>query len=172
MSEQMQPDTLALVLALAGTVTGAAIDVRTRRVPNVVTGAFAGIGLLVALSGAGHIGLVAALAGCATGLALMLPGYVLGGTGAGDVKLLAAAGTVLGPEATAWAFAYTLMAGGSLALVVAAIRGRLWVTCWRTVDLVRTGGANSGDIRALGEGNRFAYAPAIAIGVVTAVVLS
>jgi prepilin peptidase CpaA len=100
----------------------------------------------------------------------MLPGYLMGGTGAGDVKLLAAAGTLLGPEITLWAFAFTLMAGGAIALLIAAVRGRLWLTWWRTIDLMRTGGANSGDIRAAGENNRFAYAPAIVVGVLIAAV--
>jgi len=58
----------------------------------------------------------------------------------------------------------------AFALLVAAVRGRLWLTCWRTVDLIRTGGANAGDLRAAGENNRFAYAPAIAVGVLIAVV--
>jgi prepilin peptidase CpaA len=100
----------------------------------------------------------------------MLPGYLVGGTGAGDVKLLAAAGTLLGPATTIWAFGFTLIAGGALALLVAAIRGRFWLTCWRTVGLVRTRGANAGDIHAVGENNRFAYAPAIALGVLIATV--
>ena len=166
----MPPDTLALVIVFAGTVAGALIDVRTRRVPNVLTFPLAAAGVAVAASGYGPIGLAAALAGCGTGLVLMLPGYLLGGTGAGDVKLLAAAGTLLGPAATLWAFGFTLIAGGVIALLVAALRGRVQETYWRTVDLVRTRGANAGDIRAAGEGNRFAYAPAIAVGVLIAAV--
>src|SRR5687768_3559790 len=166
----MSPETLSLAIVLAGTGAGAVIDVRTRRVPNAVTLWLAATGLLVAAMGLGPIGPATALAGGALGLGLMLPGYLMGGTGAGDVKLLAAAGTLLGPEVTLWAFAFSLIAGGAIALLVAAVRGRLWVTCWRTVDLMRTGGANSGDIRAVGEGNRFAYAPAIATGVLIAAV--
>ena len=166
----MPPETLSLAIVLAGTGVGAVIDVRTRRVPNVVTLSLAATGFLVAAAGLGPIGPAAALAGFAVGLALMLPGYLMGGTGAGDVKLLAAAGTLLGPTVTLWAFAFTLIAGGAIALLIAAVRGRLWVTWWRTVDLIRTGGANSGDIRAVGEGNRFAYAPAIAAGVLIAAV--
>lgn len=166
----MPPETLSLAIVLAGTGAGALIDVRTRRVPNALTLSLAAVGVLVAVAGVGAVGPAAALTGFAVGLALMLPGYLMGGTGAGDVKLLAAAGTLLGPTGTLWAFAFTLMAGGAIALLVAALRGRLWVTWWRTVDLIRTGGANSGDIRAVGEGNRFAYAPAIAAGVLIAAV--
>jgi prepilin peptidase CpaA len=166
----MTSETLALAIVLTGTSAGAVIDVRTRRVPNMVTLSLAATGLLVAAAGLGPIGPAAALAGGAAGLALMLPGYLIGGTGAGDVKLLAAAGTLLGPATTFWAFCFTLIAGSVIALLVAAVRGRLWLTCWRTIDLVRTGGANAGDIRAVGENNRFAYAPAIAVGVLIAMV--
>lgn len=163
-------DALPLAVLVVGTGAGAAIDIRTRRIPNALTLALATCGLLVAGAGLGPIGPAAALAGCGIGLALMLPGYLIGGTGAGDVKLLAAAGTLLGPGATVWAFGFTLIAGGAFALLVAAVRGRLWLTCWRTVDLVRTGGAHAGDIRAVGENNRFAYAPAVAVGVLMAAV--
>lgn len=163
-------DALPFAVLLIGTGAGAAIDIRTRRVPNALTLPLAAAGLLVAVAGLGPIGPSAALAGCGIGLALMLPGYLAGGTGAGDVKLLAAAGTLLGPSATLWAFGFTLITGGAMALAVAAVRGRLWLTCWRTVDLIRTGGANAGDIRAVGEHNRFAYAPAIAVGVLIAAV--
>ena len=164
------PDTISLAIVLAGTSAGALIDLRTRRVPNALTLSLAVSGLLLAAVGLGPIGPAAALAGFGTGLALMLPGYLVGGTGAGDVKLLAAAGTLLGPATTIWAFGFTLIAGGALALLVAAIRGRFWLTCWRTVGLVRTRGANAGDIHAVGENNRFAYAPAIALGVLIATV--
>jgi len=163
-------DALPFAVLLVGTVAGAVIDLRTRRVPNALTLSLAAAGLLVAAAGVGPIGLTAALAGCGIGLALMLPGYLIGGTGGGDVKLLAAAGTLLGPAATIWAFGFTLIAGGAFALLAAAVRGRLWLTCWRTVDLIRTGGANAGDIRAASENNRFAYAPAIAVGVLIAAV--
>ena len=166
----MTPDGLSVAIVLAGTVAGALIDVWSRRVPNALTFALAIAGLLVAAAGVGPLGPATALAGGATGLALMLPGYLVGGTGAGDVKLLAAAGTLLGPAVTLWAFGFTLIAGGAMALLIAAVRGRFRVTCWRTVDLIRTRGANAGEIRAAGEDNRFAYAPAIAVGVLIAAV--
>jgi prepilin peptidase CpaA len=43
--------------------------------------------------------------------------------GAGDVKLLAAIGSWLGPVGALWTALYGAMAGGVLALVVAASRG-------------------------------------------------
>src|SRR5205809_160479 len=117
-------------------------------------------GLLAAL-----IALVAvagALAGFAVGVALSLPGDVIGATGAGDVKLFAALGTWLGPAHIVMAFLYTAIAGGLLAVAVAARRRRLQETVDRTAAFVRTGGSNVGEIEHGAANNRFAYAPAIA----------
>ena len=164
----MSSDAVALALVVAGTGAAAWIDLRVRRVPNLLTMSLAGLGLAVAAAGLGRVGVGGALAGCALGLLLMLPGYVLGATGAGDVKLLAAAGTLLGPAGVVWAFLYTALAGGALALVVAAVRGRVRRTVEATVWLVFSRGANVGEIEAPQTNNRFAYAPAIAIGAVLA----
>ena len=45
--------------------------------------------------------------------------HLVGATGAGDVKLFAASGALLGPRATLWAFAFTMLAGGMIAIVFA-----------------------------------------------------
>ena len=49
----------------------------------------------------------------------MLPGHALGATGAGDVKLMAAVGAIVGPGMVLRAFLFTAVAGGVLALAVA-----------------------------------------------------
>ena len=145
----MTPDALVFAAALAGTGAGVVVDLRTRRVPDRVTLSLAAAGLALAAAGFGRVGVVGACAGAVTGLVLMLPGYLFGATGGGDVKLLAAAGTLLGPGDTVWAFLATLLAGGALALVVAVRRRRL-----------------------RGADTSFAYAPAIAAGVTLAVVFA
>jgi hypothetical protein len=66
------------------------------------------------------------------------------------------------------AFVYTAIAGGALALLVAAGRGRLRDTIDRTANFVHTRGANVEDIESATSNNRFAYAPAIAIGALVA----
>ena len=48
----------------------------------------------------------------------MLPGHLIGATGAGDVKLFAAAGALIGPAHILTAFIYTALAGGVLAIVI------------------------------------------------------
>ena len=147
----------------AGGALSIVIDLRTRRIPNVLTGATALVGLAVAALGYGAVTLPQALGGLVVGFLVMLPGHVVGATGAGDVKLFAALGTLLGPGGTLLAFFYTALAGGALALAVALHRHLLRDTVVRAAALVSTGGSNAGEIETI-QVNRFAYAPAIAIG--------
>ena len=162
-----EPLVLAAV-ALSGSAA-AAIDLRTRRVPNQLTLAIGVLGLTLAASHVTGVTVTGALAGCVLGLLLMLPGHVIGATGAGDVKLFAAIGTLVGPMHIVVAFIYTAIAGGVLAVIVAARRRRLQETMERTAAFVRTGGSNVGEIEHGAANNRFAYAPAIAIGALVAV---
>ncbi len=147
-------------------MTAAVIDLRTRRVPNTLTVSLAAVGFGIAAAGLGRVGIGAALLGCLLGLVVMLPGHIFGATGAGDVKLLAAAGALLGPGDTLYAFLYTAIAGGVLALVVATQRRRLQRTLDATARLVSRGSGAVAEIESSSADNRFAYAPAIAVGVV------
>jgi prepilin peptidase CpaA len=140
---------IPLAAVLVGTGAAAAIDLRTHRVPNVLTAWLAGAGFLCAAIGLGRIGLLAAVGGSLVGLLIMLPGYIFGGTGGGDVKLLAAAGAWLGPVGTMRAFIFMTLAGAALAIAVGAYR------------LYTTGLTD----------RKFAFAPAIAAGAIVAAVL-
>ena len=80
----VSPQVLTAIAVAGCSVAAAAIDLRTRHVPNLLTGATAVVGVALALTGAGRIGVAASLAGCVIGLALMLPGYLFGATDGGD----------------------------------------------------------------------------------------
>jgi prepilin peptidase CpaA len=110
-----------ILLLLAAAVT----DVRTWRIPNglVVAGTFFGL-LGQMLAPSGH-GIAFALAGVLTGLLLPLPLYCLRGLAAGDVKLLGMVGAYLGAADTLAAVVLTFLAGGVLAVGLAAWRGAL-----------------------------------------------
>lgn len=140
-----------------------ATDLQWRRIPNALTGAIALIGLVAAATGTSHLAFGPALLGLIVGLGLMLPAHVLGATGAGDVKLIAAIGALLGPGPIARVVLYTAIAGGLLALTVALRRGRLTATIVGTAGLASGSKAAREGIVAAGD-NRFPYAPAIAIG--------
>jgi prepilin peptidase CpaA len=154
---------LSLAAVLIVGIAAASIDLRTRRIPNLLTGLAATAGLVMATTGAGDLTVGRAVAGLAIGAAVMLPGHVFGATGAGDVKLMAAMGTLLGPGGIVMGFIYTAIAGGVLAMAYAAGRGRLTATVRGTARLVAAPAAGQREIVAT-RGNSFPYGPAIAIG--------
>jgi prepilin peptidase CpaA len=148
-------------------------DLRSGRIPNVLTfgAALAGVGYAVAASGVS--GLAMGLAGWLVGLALFFPIFLLRGMGAGDVKLLAALGAWLGPRDVSWVALYGSVAGGLLAVGLALLHG-YGRTLFGNVGLLlthwRVNGLRSLDTITLegSRGPRLAYALPIAVGVVCA----
>lgn len=158
-----------IVTAVAGSgLVSAVVDMRTRRVPNPLTMGIAATGLAFAAMRWSGLTIAAAALGFAVGLGLMLLPYLFGAMGGGDLKLFAALGTFLGPRPIVQAFLYTLLAGGILAVVVAFQRRRLQETMHNAAELVKSGGANAAAIEHPTSNNRFAYAPAIAVGTLVA----
>jgi prepilin peptidase CpaA len=131
---------LAVGLALFACVT----DLRSRRIPNVLTfgAAIAAVALHAFVTGTS--GLVFSTTGWLVGAALFFPFFALGGLGGGDVKLLAAIGACLGGPAVLVVGMYSAVAGGILAAVVAWRAGYLrtalrniydFLTFWKTFGL-------------------------------------
>ena len=160
-----------LAALCAGLGTAAVIDIRQRRIPNVVCVATAAMGLTLATVGVSRITVTSALAGLAFGFLMMLPGHVLGATGAGDVKLFAAAGTLLGRGRMVTAFICVAIAGGMLAVAIAIHRGRLVRTLGLAARLLGRPETLKTAIESPAEHNRFSYGPAIAIGCVVAMLI-
>lgn len=129
------------------------------------------LGIGLSATGSSGISVLAAFGGLVLGLLLMMPGYGLGATGAGDVKLMGAVGAIVGPSLIVWAFLFTSVAGGVLALIIATRRKRLGATLTGTGRLVAAPATAQQQIKAAGSGSRFAYGPAIAIGSVIAVLI-
>jgi prepilin peptidase CpaA len=103
----------------------AVCDVRTRRIPNLLTGPAVLLGLLLhlTLGGPGQAGW--AFAGGLIGGGVFLVFYLAGGMGAGDVKLMAAVACLAGAHSVPHLLVATAIMGGMLALVLAACKGRL-----------------------------------------------
>ena len=129
------------------------------------------LGLALSAVGASGISVPASIMGVCLGLALMMPGYLLGATGAGDVKLMAAVGALIGPMLVINAFLGTAIAGGVLAVIVAARRKRLGATLAQTGKFVAAPGQVPKEIQATTTASRFAYGPAIAAGTIIAVLI-
>ncbi len=161
-------DVLVLTVLCTGGGAASAVDVASRRIPNALSLSVAAVGLALAAAGLSGVSIVSALIGFGLGLALMLPGHLLGATGAGDVKLFAAAGTLLGAARIVEAFLLVAIAGGVLAIGFAWHRGRLGRTLSNTARLCGQPRTTKTLVEAPGEHNRFPYGPAIALGCVAA----
>jgi prepilin peptidase CpaA len=112
---------LGLLVAFAACIT----DLKSRRIPNVLTFGATAAALVFHTINGGWSGLVGSVEGWLVGAAIFFLPFALGGLGAGDVKLLAALGAWVGPLDAVWISLYTGIAGGVLALVVAASTGYL-----------------------------------------------
>jgi prepilin peptidase CpaA len=121
-------------------------DVRTRRIPNAIVfpGALAALALHALLPAGAHgVGLVSALGGLGIGLAVLMPLYALRLMGAGDVKLLAMVGAFVGAGQILAVALATLLAGGVLALVVAAWQRNLGAVVANARQMVVHGGMSA-----------------------------
>ena len=110
--------TAVQIAAVALVLVASVGDLRTRRIPNVLTFGAALAALLFHGVTGGWSGVVSALGGWLLGAALFFPIFALRGMGAGDVKLLAAVGAWLGPAQVVWVALLTSVAGGVLGLAV------------------------------------------------------
>lgn len=152
-------------------VAAAVFDFRTRRVPNWLTlaGLFTGIGINSVLFKVP--GLLTSIEGLGVACLIYFPLYMLRGIGAGDVKLMAAIGAVVGPANWLAIFVLTALLGGVAAILLMASKKRLG----RTFDnigliLVRLShgqapyaSAPELDVRT-GQGMRLPHAATIACG--------
>jgi len=128
----MQPSfpPLVLQIALAALVlVAAATDIRSRRIPNWLTlsGVLAGILLNTLLAADGN-NWQTSLAGMGLAFLVYFPLYLLRGMGAGDVKLMAAVGALMGPVNWFWIFVVSNILGGVAAIVLLLVKGGLWRT--------------------------------------------
>ena len=119
------PPPVSAVAVVALAAAAVAFDLRSRRVPNVLTFGAAAVAVVIQGLNGGWPGVAAAVFGWLAGAALFFPLFALGGMGAGDVKLLAAFGAWLGPAGALWTGLIGALAGGVMAVVFALTRGYL-----------------------------------------------
>jgi prepilin peptidase CpaA len=161
-------DTLIINMTLASLLAAAvAVDTLTRRIPNKLTMPAAAAALLFHTIHGGAHGLWFSALGLLAGFGLMWLPFVLGGLGGGDLKLMAAVGALKGAMFALNTFLFAAIAGGIIALAVAASRGRLKMT-FRNIRNILIGFALKTEIRRTtcqeSGGDAFPYAAAIAAG--------
>jgi prepilin peptidase CpaA len=133
----MNRDSLLLCVALALAVIAAILDLQRHRIPNWLT--YPGIVLGFVLRGVlfGWKGLLGALAGCLLAGGIMFVFYAVRAMGAGDVKLLAAIGALVGPREAGGVLLATAICGGVLAIVYAIYRRRMLTTLKNVGSVLR-----------------------------------
>ena len=151
-------------------------DLRTRRIPNVLTFSASAGAVLFHLATGGWQAAGWSIVGLFVGALLFLPMFALRGMGAGDVKLLAAVGAWLGPGQVAVVALATSLAGGVMAVVVALAYGYLRKALTNIYLLLahwRVMGVSPLPAVTLerASGPRLAYAFPIAIGTVVTLCL-
>ena len=124
-------------------VIAVAFDLRRREIPDWISIMILAAGALATGLGWHDVRWLEFLGGLALGLVIAAPYFAFGGLGGGDVKLIASLGAVLGPMALMQSLFWIALAGGVLA-VIAAIRKK----------------------------RDFAYAPAIALGLLVHLLLT
>jgi prepilin peptidase CpaA len=103
-------------------------DVISLRIPNWVTLPGLAVGLSYFSLTRGYEGFLFSLIGALTGLGLLIIPYIIGGTGAGDVKLMGAVGSFLGAQGVFIVFVLSYILGGVYALFLLASKGLLFST--------------------------------------------
>ena len=104
---------LALMPVLA---TAIWTDLRSGLIPNWLTFSAMGFALLAHGWLGGPQGMLFSLAGLGTGFGLFILFYLIGGMGAGDVKLMAAIGGIVGAYGALVSGILTILVGGVYAL--------------------------------------------------------
>ena len=124
----LQPEFVYPATASFCAIVGSLFDVKSRRIPNFVTGPSLLLGLSLHLALGGWRQLLSCFAaGMICGL-LFLVFYLAGGMGAGDVKLIFAVGCIAGLSNISSLLVLTAISGGVMALGLALARGRLQQT--------------------------------------------
>lgn len=116
--------TLQQILLASLVIVAAVIDFRTRRIPNwlCASGAICGFAAQIGLFR--WAGAREAMLGAGLALLIYVPLFALHAVGGGDVKLMAAVGSMTGPKAWIAIFLTTAIAGGAIALVLIVAKGR------------------------------------------------
>lgn len=122
-----------LLLSVAAAIS----DIRSRTIPNwlVLAGLVSGFVLNAML--AGLAGLKSSLLGFGVALLIYVPLFVLRAVGGGDVKLMAALGSLSGPHNWLVLFVFASLAGGISAMVVVLGRRAVRTTFVNTMHIVR-----------------------------------
>jgi len=164
------PLEIAMMLSLLVMVTLCAVtDIWTHRIPNIIL--WPALTLAIIANGllAGLPGVLDSAIGLFFGLAILFPLYYVGGTSAGDVKLLGVVGAFLGTKGVMIAGFATVIFGGVLGLMFIFWRVIKPILVTQITQLAHEAGAAEHPMNGTMTRNslrnvEIPYAPAIACG--------
>jgi prepilin peptidase CpaA len=111
-------------------------DVCYRRIPNAFVLATLAVGIVINVIFGGIDGALASLGGCALAFFLMFVLHVFGAMGAGDVKLFAAIGAVMGHQLVLPMFFVVILTGGVLGVISMLRTGQPKLIMMRVLHIV------------------------------------
>jgi prepilin peptidase CpaA len=111
-------------------------DVRYRRIPNPFVLATLISGVTIGVVMGGWRGGLNSIGGCVLAFILMFILHVFGAMGAGDVKLFAAVGSVIGAQLVLPTFVVVVLTGGLLALISTLRSGVFGTTMHRVLQIM------------------------------------
>ena len=160
-------------------LVAAVYDIRFRRIPNWLVACGIVAGFAWNIYSLGIPGLGRAAAGFGLGFGLYFPLWLLRARGAGDVKLLAAAGSIIGAGNCFLLFLLTAILGGAIALIYVIFRGRLQHTffnvTWIARDLMRFRAPHKSSEEldvTTAKGMRLPHAAMIAVGAIALIYMT
>lgn len=116
------------VAVLAVAAIAALTDIRSRKIPNWLAAITLPVGFALNWILFQWAGLKIASLGLGLAFAVYFVFYLLRAMGAGDVKLMAAIGSLIGPHLWLVLFFWSAVVGGAIGLVLLLIRGRMGKT--------------------------------------------
>ncbi|MGC4049335.1 MAG: A24 family peptidase [Paludibaculum sp.] len=132
------PIPLSIQILLVIAVSVAAFhDIRARKIPNWISVCAALGGVVLNIYLGGLVGLKSSALGLLAAFGVYFVMYLLHAMGAGDVKLMAAVGAIVGLRAWIPILLATMMLGAVFAIVLALSKGRLLSTLWNVGYLAR-----------------------------------
>ncbi len=155
-------------------VAAAIIDGWKLKVPNWITFPFVVSGWIYSTTCFGWAGFGWSLMGTCVGLALLLPAYAIGGMGAGDVKLLAGVGAWIWGTTLYYAFCFSAIIGGVIALAMVFCKpnwrhhsSQLWTIIYEILIIRQPNQLSSIAADRKGSMMLLPYGIPIAIGTIT-----
>lgn len=158
---------LSTVFILLSITIASITDVRSHRIPNWLTYGTLLIGLGIQFAVLGVEGLLAGLAGAGVGFIYFIPFFLLGGMGAGDVKMMTALGSLVGFKLVIVAASASLVLGGLYALSLMTVKGELINFVQRSLVSIKVRTYVAPDVDSIAR-HRFPFAVAIAGGTLAA----